>query len=60
MAMLILHSTKLLFYLAALMIIGLATGLLTGTTAALVMKHIGIKNPNVDGKMTAVKKAGAT
>lgn len=43
MAMLVLHTSKLLYYLAVLMIIGLITGLLTGSAASLVMKHLKIK-----------------
>lgn len=55
-AMLVLSTTKLLYYMAALMIIGLVTGLMTGTIAMLVMKHLGIKVPLPDRKVPAVKK----
>ena len=40
MAMLILHTEKLLYYMAVLMLSGLACGLLTGVAAAAVMKHL--------------------
>lgn len=40
MAMLILGTSALISYLAVLMVIGLVTGLLTGTAAQQVMKHL--------------------
>lgn len=40
LAMWILQTDKLLYYLAVLIVIGLVTGILTGTVAALVMKHL--------------------
>lgn len=40
MAMLMLQTANLLYYMAVLMIVGLACGALTGVCAALVMKHL--------------------
>ena len=39
-AMLMLHTPNLLYYMAVLMAVGLACGLLTGVCANLVMKHL--------------------
>jgi len=40
MAMLILSTPKLLYYMAILMVVGLACGALTGVCADSVMKHL--------------------
>ena len=40
LAMVILHTSKLLYYMAILMLVGLATGALTGVCAAAVLKHM--------------------
>lgn len=40
MAMLLLHTKQLLYYLAVLMLAGLACGALTGICASSVMKHL--------------------
>ncbi len=52
MAMVILHTTKLMYYMSVLMIIGLVTGLLTGTAASYVMKHLNA------GRQGAARKRG--
>ena len=40
MAMLMLNTPRLMYYMAVLMFVGLATGALTGICAHLVMKHL--------------------
>jgi len=40
MAMILFHTTQLLFFMAVLMLTGLAFGAATGTCATLVMKHL--------------------
>ncbi len=40
MAMLVLGTPSLVYYMAVLMVVGLATGALTGIAANLVMKHL--------------------
>ncbi|MBQ9264819.1 MAG: Gx transporter family protein [Clostridia bacterium] len=40
MAMLLLHTRQLMYYLAVLMLVGLACGALTGVCASSVMKHL--------------------
>ena len=55
MAMVILQTTKLIYYLSFLMGIGIVTGLLTGTAAMLVMKHLGIAVQMAGNKKTAKK-----
>lgn len=40
LAMLLVNTPQLLYYMAILMIVGLACGALTGTCATLVMKHL--------------------
>ena len=39
-AMVMLNTTNLMYYMAILMLVGLACGLLTGVCANLVMKHL--------------------
>lgn len=40
MAILILHTNELLYYMGILMLVGIATGAATGSVASLLMKHI--------------------
>lgn len=40
LAMVMLHTPKLLYYMAILMVVGLACGTLTGVCASSVMKHL--------------------
>ncbi len=40
MAMLILQTESLLYYLSILVVVGIVTGILTGTAAKLVMQHL--------------------
>ena len=40
LAMLMLHSPKLLYYMAILMLVGLVTGAVTGVAASSVLKHL--------------------
>ncbi|MHC1786665.1 MAG: Gx transporter family protein [Christensenellales bacterium] len=39
-AMLVLQTTQLLYYLAILVLVGIATGAVTGSVATLLMKHL--------------------
>lgn len=39
LAMLMLHTPKLLYYMAILMLVGLVTGAVTGVAASSVLKH---------------------
>ena len=40
LAMLMLHTPKLLYYMAILMLVGLVTGAVTGVAASSVLKHL--------------------
>lgn len=45
MAMLMLHTPRLLYYMALLMLAGLAAGALTGVAAAQVMRYLKVRKP---------------
>ena len=58
MAMLILQTTALLYYMAFLLLIGILTGLLTGTAAMQVFKHLGARGATAIGAQPKTAEAG--